>query len=74
MKELGRAHQLMERFELDPSPKIKKMSKGTKQKIGIVCAFMQDPDILLLDEPTSGLDPLMPVSYTHLDVYKRQLI
>ena len=32
MKELGRAHQLMERFELDPSPKIKKMSKGTKQK------------------------------------------
>ena len=35
------------------------MSKGTKQKLGILCAFMQSPDILLLDEPTSGLDPLM---------------
>ena len=35
------------------------MSKGMKQKIGIVSAFMHNPDILLLDEPTSGLDPLM---------------
>ena len=35
------------------------MSKGMKQKVGIVCAFMHDPDVLLLDEPTSGLDPLM---------------
>ncbi|MFR9062919.1 MAG: ABC transporter ATP-binding protein [[Clostridium] scindens] len=66
MKELGRARQLMEQFELDPSPKIKKMSKGTKQKIGIVCAFMQDPDILLLDEPTSGLDPLMQSAFIDL--------
>ena len=35
------------------------MSKGMKQKIGIVVAFMHDPEILILDEPTSGLDPLM---------------
>lgn len=33
------------------------MSKGMKQKLGIVAAFMHDPDILILDEPTSGLDP-----------------
>lgn len=54
-----RKEDLLERFELDPKSKIKKMSKGMKQKLGIVAAFMHDPDILILDEPTSGLDPLM---------------
>lgn len=54
-----RTQELLELFELDPKSKIKKMSKGTKQKLGIVAAFMHDPDIILLDEPTSGLDPLM---------------
>lgn len=51
--------ELIERFELDPSGKIRKMSKGMKQKIGIVAAFMHDPAVIILDEPTSGLDPLM---------------
>lgn len=55
----NRQKELIERFELNPKGKIKKMSKGMKQKIGIVAAFMHDPDILVLDEPTSGLDPLM---------------
>ena len=55
----SRKEELLERFELDPKSKIKKMSKGTKQKLGIAAAFMHDPDILILDEPTSGLDPLM---------------
>lgn len=55
----NRREELLERFELDPKNKIKKMSKGMKQKLGIVAAFMHDPDILILDEPTSGLDPLM---------------
>jgi len=60
MKGLDRAHELMELFELNASGKLKKMSKGMKQKIGIVCAFMDTrADILILDEPTSGLDPLM---------------
>lgn len=58
--------QLLERFELDPRGKIKKMSKGMKQKIGIVIAFMHDPDILILDEPTSGLDPLMQNRFIEL--------
>lgn len=49
MKDLGRAPRLMELFELNPAGKLKKMSKGMKQKIGIVCAFMQDPDLLILD-------------------------
>lgn len=59
MKDFSRAEELMKFFELDAGGRIQKMSKGMKQKIGIVCAFMQDPDILILDEPTSGLDPLM---------------
>lgn len=59
LNELNRKEELIERFELNPSGKIKKMSKGMKQKIGIVAALMHDPKIIILDEPTSGLDPLM---------------
>ena len=55
----NRMQELLERFSSDPRGTIKKMSKGMKQKIGIVAAFMHDPDILILDEPTSGLDPLI---------------
>ncbi|MDD2978494.1 MAG: ABC transporter ATP-binding protein [Hespellia sp.] len=66
MKDLGRAPELMKRFDLDASGKLKKMSKGTKQKIGIVCAFMQNPKIIILDEPTSGLDPLMQNRFVEL--------
>lgn len=66
MKDLGRAKELIERFDLDPRGKIKKMSKGMKQKIGLVVAFMHDPDVLILDEPTSGLDPLMQSEFVDL--------
>ncbi len=59
IKEAARMESLLERFELDAKGEIKKYSKGMKQKLGIVTAFMHDPDILILDEPTSGLDPLM---------------
>jgi ABC-2 type transport system ATP-binding protein len=52
-------NQLIERFDIDAKRKIKKMSKGMKQKISLVAAFMHDPEILILDEPSSGLDPLM---------------
>ena len=62
----GRMKELLERFEIDPKGRIKKMSKGMKQKIGIVAAFMHDPDILILDEPTSGLDPLMQNRFIEL--------
>ena len=61
-----RQKELLSRFELDPRGKIKKMSKGMKQKLGIVAAFMHDPDILILDEPTSGLDPLMQSRFIDL--------
>lgn len=58
-KDLSIRDNLIERFTLDINVKIKKMSKGMKQKLGIITAFMHDPAIYILDEPTSGLDPLM---------------
>lgn len=62
----NRMMELIARFEANPKGKIKKMSKGMKQKIGIVAAFMHDPAILILDEPTSGLDPLMQGRFVEL--------
>src|SRR5690606_27281177 len=50
---------LAERLELDLDHRIRSLSKGNRQKVGLVQAFMHDPELLILDEPTSGLDPLM---------------
>ena len=52
------AKLLSEKFDLDLNKKAKNLSKGNKQKIGIIQAFCHDPEILIIDEPTSGLDPL----------------
>ena len=57
---------LIDLFDLDPAARIGRMSKGTKQKVAIVAAFMGSPDVLLLDEPTSGLDPLMQERFVDL--------
>ncbi len=50
---------LAKRFGLDLDKPIKSLSKGNKQKVGVVQAFMHRPELLILDEPTSGLDPLL---------------
>ena len=50
--------ELAARFDLDLRKKFRAYSKGNKQKVGIVQAFMHKPRLLILDEPTSGLDPL----------------
>ena len=50
---------LYDRLQLDPSRKMSQYSRGNKQKVGIVAAFMSKPDLLILDEPTGGLDPLI---------------
>ncbi len=63
MNDYTHAEKLMHFFELDASRLIKKMSKGMKQKVGLVCAFMHHPEIVILDEPTSGLDPLMQTKF-----------
>ncbi|SJZ55251.1 ABC transporter ATP-binding protein [Anaerorhabdus furcosa] len=66
MKDLKRQRELIKMFEFSPKGNIKKYSKGMKQKLGIVAAFMHDPDVLILDEPTSGLDPLMQNRFVEL--------
>ena len=66
MMDLGTAGELKELFRLDGRQSLRKMSKGTRQKVGLVCAFMARPDLLLLDEPTSGLDPLMQNRFVEL--------
>ena len=48
-----------ERLGLDLDRHTRKLSKGNKQKLGLVQAFMHQPELLVLDEPTSGLDPLV---------------
>ncbi|MEG0457009.1 MAG: ATP-binding cassette domain-containing protein, partial [Oscillospiraceae bacterium] len=72
VKDFSYTNELCNYFEINPNFKIKKMSKGMKQKIGIICAFMKNPDILILDEPTSGLDPLMQNKFTNLILEKKK--
>ncbi len=55
----GRVDALAERLGLELDRTIRKLSKGNRQKLGLVQAFMHDPELLVLDEPTSGLDPLV---------------
>jgi ABC-2 type transport system ATP-binding protein len=55
----GYVRQLALRLDLDLAMPIKNLSKGNKQKVGVVQALMHRPELLMLDEPTSGLDPLM---------------
>lgn len=55
----GAWRRVAERLELDPTVRIRKLSRGNRQKIGVVALFMGDEPLLVMDEPTSGLDPLM---------------
>lgn len=55
----SRRKVLLERFQLDPKKKCRSYSKGNRQKVALISAFMSDAELLILDEPSSGLDPLM---------------
>ena len=66
MTDLSAAGELKELSGLAGRQSLRKMSKGTRQMVGLVCAFMARPDLLLLDEPTSGLDPLMQGRFVEL--------
>lgn len=56
VKDLNKLKYLIDYFEVDPKLEAKDMSLGMKRKIALVCAFSDDPDIIILDEPSSGLD------------------
>jgi ABC-2 type transport system ATP-binding protein len=56
-------NELIERFALDPSKKVRTYSKGNRQKLILIAALMSRAELLILDEPTSGLDPLMEQAF-----------
>ena len=66
LSDLSYRNQLLALFDMDASVKLKRMSKGMKQKIAIVAAFMNRPDLFVLDEPTSGLDPVSREELLHI--------
>jgi ABC-2 type transport system ATP-binding protein len=61
-----RITELADRLELDLGVRMKSLSKGNRQKVGLVQAFMHEPELLILDEPTSGLDPLLQQTFLEL--------
>lgn len=65
-RQKGYLKELASRFQADLNVKIHDLSKGNRQKIGLLQAFMHEPDILILDEPTGGLDPLMQEEFFKL--------
>jgi ABC-2 type transport system ATP-binding protein len=59
----ARITALADRLDLDLTARIRSLSKGNRQKVGLVQAFMHSPELLVLDEPTSGLDPLLQQTF-----------
>src|SRR5829696_3251273 len=64
----SRIAELAGRLDLDLDTRIRSLSKGNRQKVAVVQAFMHQPELLILDEPTSGLDPLL--QQTFLDMVR----
>jgi ABC-2 type transport system ATP-binding protein len=63
-----RIDALADRLDLDLRVRIRSLSKGNRQKLGIIQAVMHEPEVLILDEPTSGLDPIL--QQTFLDIVR----
>jgi ABC-2 type transport system ATP-binding protein len=62
----ARITELADRLDLDLTPRIRTLSKGNRQKVGLVQAFMHSPELLVLDEPTSGLDPFLQQEFSRM--------
>lgn len=58
--------ELAERLSSNLDVKIKSLSRGNRQKIGLISALMHQPELLILDEPTSGLDPLIQAEFNKI--------
>ncbi len=71
--DMTEVNRLADVLQADLKPKIKNLSRGNRQKIGIIAALAHQPKLLILDEPTSGLDPLMQeVFYDLLAEHKKR--
>jgi len=66
LKDKSYLPELMKRFGADPHKPLGELSKGNRQKFGLIQAVMHQPEVLILDEPTSGLDPLMQEEFFRL--------
>ncbi|NKY89577.1 ABC transporter ATP-binding protein [Nocardia veterana] len=66
LTDLGYCDELVERFGVELHRPVRTLSKGNRQKIGLLLAFMHRPDLLVLDEPTAGLDPLLQDEFARL--------
>ena len=62
----GRAEELARRFRADLDRPLGQLSRGNRQKVGLILAIFHRPELLILDEPTSGLDPLMQEEFLAL--------
>ena len=69
---LGRAEQLASRFRADLDRPLGELSRGNRQKIGLISAAFHEPELLILDEPTGGLDPLMQEEFLALVAEERE--
>ena len=70
-REMTRAWELAERFDLPLDRPARELSKGNRQKVGLVQAFQHRPEVVILDEPTSGLDPILQQRFQELVVEMR---
>ena len=69
---IGRAEELAERFRADLDRPLGQLSRGNRQKVGLILATFHRPELLILDEPTSGLDPLMQEEFLALVAEERE--
>jgi ABC-2 type transport system ATP-binding protein len=69
---LGRGEELATRFRADLDRPLGQLSRGNRQKVGLILATFHEPELLILDEPTSGLDPLMQEEFLDLVAEERE--
>jgi len=72
LRSLGRTSELAERFSADLDRPVGHLSRGNRQKIGLIQALFHAPELLILDEPTGGLDPLMQEEFHKIVAEERE--